>query len=122
MFLIRAAFWLGLLVLLLPTDEQQQKVVYGNAEATVKDLSAFCVRNPDVCEASKHAAHIFSKKAQFGAKMLMDFIQETAADNDFAPTSDDGTRRPSLFRKEAQGTLTANDLRPSWSIPSDNGV
>lgn len=122
MFFIRTAFWLGLLILLLPTDEQQQKVVYGNAEAAVKDLSTFCVRNPDVCEASKDAAHTFSKKAQFGAKMVMDFIQETAAGDDVAPTSDHGSRRPSFFRKEAQGTLTADDLRPSWSIPSDNGV
>lgn len=122
MFLIRTAFWLCLLILLLPTDEQEQRVVYGNAEAAVKDLSSFCARNPEVCEASKDAAHTFSKKAQFGAQMLMDFFQESTADTSYSETSERANRRPSFFRKEARGTLTAEDLKPAWSIPTDNGV
>lgn len=122
MFLIRTAFWLCLLILLLPTDEQEQRVVYGNAEAAVKDLSSFCTRNPEVCEASKDAAHTFSKKAQFGAQMLMDFFQESTADTSYSETSERANRRPSFFRKEARGTLTAEDLKPAWSIPTDNGV
>lgn len=123
MFLIRTAFWLSLLILILPTDEQKQQVVYGNAEAAVKDLRGFCSRNPGVCEASKNAAYTFSQKAKFGAKMLMDFVQEKAGDSDYQPASirDSGSRRPSFFRRDAQSTLTAEDMRPSWSIPSDNG-
>lgn len=122
MFLIRTAFWLSILILLLPTDAQEQRTVYGNAEAAVKDLSSFCERNPGVCEASKDAAYKFSQKAQFGAKMLMDFFQEKTEGSAVQPTSDRGTRRPSFFRQDAQSTLTADDLRPSWTIPSDNGV
>lgn len=122
MFLIRTAFWLSLLILLLPTDEQQQKVVYGNAETAVRDLRTFCTRNPDVCEASKDAAHTFGQKAQFGAKMLMDFFQEATAKSDLAIDAERANRRPSFFRRDAQNTLTDDDLRPTWSIPSDNGV
>lgn len=118
--MIRTAFWLSLLILLLPTDEQDQRVVYGNAEAAVRDLSGFCSRNPGVCEASKDAAATFSKKAQFGAKMLMDFFQDASVKTDV--DSDRANRRPSFFRREAQNTLTADDLRPSWSVPTDNGV
>lgn len=122
MFLIRTAFWLSLLILLLPTDEQDQKVVYGNAEAAVRDLTTFCARNPDVCDASKDAAETFSKKAQFGAKMLMDFFQDATAKTDLEIGEERARRRPSFFRREAQNTLTAEDLRPTWSVPTENGV
>lgn len=122
MFMIRTAFWLSLLILLLPTDEQDQKIVYGNAEAAVRDLTTFCARNPEVCEASKGAASKFSQKAQFGAKMLMDFFQDASARTDIEVDESRSSRRPSFFRREAQNTLTSEDLRPSWSVPSDSGV
>ena len=115
MYLIRTAFWLSLLILVLPTDRQEQRVVYANAEAAVKDLSTFCARNPDVCEASKHAAHMFGEKAQFGAKMVMDFIQEKAGSGDHATGSTDPDRRPS---RSSRSTLTKDDLHPAWSILS----
>ena len=111
MFLIRTAFWLSLFILLLPTDEQDQRVVYGNAEAAVSDLRTFCSRNPDVCEASKSAAHTFSLKAKFGAKMLMDFWNEKANSN-VVPASSRANRRSSFFRRDTQSTLTAEDMRP----------
>ena len=41
MFLIRTVFWLVILVLLLPTNAQQQNQVYGTAQAAVKDVSGF---------------------------------------------------------------------------------
>jgi Family of unknown function (DUF5330) len=121
MFIIRTAFWLSLLILILPTDEQKQQLVYGNTEAAVKDLRNFCTRNPGVCEASKNAAYTFSQKAKFGAKMLMDFVQEKASDTNYQPSYESGNRRPSFLRRESQNTLTAEDMRPAWSIPSNNG-
>ena len=121
MFLIRTAFWLSLLILILPTDGQKQQVIYGNTEAAVKDIRNFCARNPDVCEASKNAAYTFSQKAKFGAKMLMDFVQKKTGDANFQPVSQSGNRRPSFFRRDTQSTLTAEDMQPAWSIPSDKG-
>lgn len=123
MFLIRTAFWLSLLVLILPTDEQQQRVIYGNAQAAVKDLGSFCDRNPGVCEASKNAAHTFGQKAQFGAKMVMDFIQEKAGNDGQPAASNASDRRPSFLQQNSQNTLTQDDLNPAWSVPSsDAGV
>ena len=55
MFLIRSAFWLMIIVLLLPTDEGQQSEVYGTAEAAVKDVANFCDRNPETCTTGKDA-------------------------------------------------------------------
>jgi hypothetical protein len=75
MFLIRTIFWLIVLVLLLPTNEQQQSQVYGTAQAAVKDVSGFCERNPTVCATGKDAFDVFVHKARFGAEMLMSFVK-----------------------------------------------
>ena len=75
LFLVRAAFWLMIIVLLLPTDAQQRSEVYGTAQAAVNDVSSFCDRNPDTCARGKDAFAVFVQKAQFGARMLMDLIQ-----------------------------------------------
>jgi hypothetical protein len=78
MFLIRTVFRLVILVLLLPTNEQQQSQVYGTAEAAVKDVSGFCERNPSVCATGKDAFAVFMHKARFGAEMLMSFVKGKA--------------------------------------------
>jgi hypothetical protein len=75
MFLIRTVFWLIILVLLLPTNAQQQSQVYGTAQAAVKDVSGFCERNPSVCATGKDAFEVFVQKARFGAEMLMGFVR-----------------------------------------------
>ena len=78
MFLLRAAFWLIILILLLPSDAKQQNDVYGTAEAAVKDVSAFCERNPMVCEKGRDALDVFMQKAEYGAQMLMGFVGDKA--------------------------------------------
>ena len=75
MFLLRTIFWLVVLVLLLPTNAQQQSQVYGTAQAAVKDVSGFCERNPTVCATGKDAFDVFVHKARFGAEMLMSFVK-----------------------------------------------
>ena len=72
MFFIRLAFWLGLVVLLLPSDERQQQRLYAAAVATVERATTFCDRNPKVCAASGDLWAMFLKKAEFGARMAID--------------------------------------------------
>lgn len=123
MFLIRTAFWLTLVILLLPTNEVQQREVYGTAEAAVKDVGAFCTRNPQVCEKSKEAFDVFSQKAQFGAKMVMDFVADTKSETQTSVDETRGRRFPSIFSRDSQNTLNNDDLAPAWSGPSkDAGV
>ena len=55
LFLLRTAFWLMIIVLLLPTDERQRSEVYGTAQAAVHDLATFCDRNPETCAKGKDA-------------------------------------------------------------------
>ena len=74
LFLIRTAFWLIIIVLLLPTDERQRSEVYGTAQAAMNDVVTFCDRNPETCAKGKDAFGVFVQKAQFGARMLIDLV------------------------------------------------
>ena len=147
MFLIRAAFWLIILVLLLPTDEQQQSEVYGTAQAAVKDVSGFCSRNPGVCNTGKDAFDVFVHKAQFGAELIMGFIREQtggAAGDSETPSAEGSPAADNASAEDAnvaqagigpwtvtpvtaepanveainsQNTLNPDDLAPAWSGP-----
>jgi hypothetical protein len=91
MFLLRTIFWLVVLVLLLPTNQQQQSQVYGTAEAAVKDVSGFCERNPNVCATGKDAFDVFVHKARFGAEMVMNFVKgKTGFGGSDAASADSG--------------------------------
>ena len=74
MFLIRVAFWLGLVVVLLPTDERQQARLYNTAVATVERVTTFCDRNAQACTAGAEFWATFVKKAEFGARMAVDLV------------------------------------------------
>lgn len=125
MFLIRTAFWLTLLVLILPANEQEQQKVVGTAGAAVRDLKTFCVRNPDVCDKSASLFDTFTQKAQFGAKLVGDFVKEAASDDATGTSdSDRATRHSTLFGRRSQGsdaqsTLTTRDLQPAWKGPAN---
>jgi hypothetical protein len=122
MFLIRSAFWLMIIILLLPTDEQQQSKVYGTAEATVKDVVTFCDRNPDTCTTGRDAFQVLVQKAEFGARFLMGFIKEqTGAGSDDSafdePASDESAPDESAS-SDAPGGSASGIAPASW----DNGV
>lgn len=118
MFLIRTVFWLTLLILLLPTGEEQQQQVYGTAEAAVNDIRTFCVRNPEVCATTRAAFDTFSQKAQFGARMVMGMVQGGGDEEErpLAGRTEADLRHTGSFTRGAQNTLTADDLKPAWSF------
>ena len=124
MFLIRTAFWLMVIILLLPTDDRQRSEVYGTAEAAVKDVATFCDRNPETCAKGKDAFSLFMQKAQFGARMLMDFIKdETGASGDDTSASAlrfeaAATAEPASFDMSgSKDTLNPEDREEAWSGP-----
>lgn len=75
MFLFRSAFWLLILVLLVPTDEGQQNQIYGTAQAAVNDVVSFCDRNPQTCATGQDAFTVLVQKAQYGAQMMMALVE-----------------------------------------------
>ena len=79
-------FWVGLAVLLLPTDERQQARLYGTAVATVERVTTFCDRNAQACAAGAELWATFVKKAEFGARMAIDLVSSGGRkDEDAAP-------------------------------------
>jgi hypothetical protein len=127
MFLIRVAFWVGLAVLLLPTDERQQARLYGTAVATVERVTTFCDRNAQACAAGAQLWATFVKKAEFGARLAIDLVSsggskgEDAASPGSQPAIAPANATPKPDSKPAarlpvsqRGTLTPNDLAPAW--------
>ena len=131
LFLIRTAFWLMIIVLLLPTDAQQRSEVYGTAQAAVNDVATFCDRNPETCARGKDAFGVFVQKAQFGARMLMDLINgRTESGEEEAPSSaGQSLFEPASFDVSAsqtsqasQDTLNPEDREEAWSGPAPGGI
>ena len=108
MFLFRAAFWLTIVVLLIPADPKSGveapsvTVVqaFVAARSTIADLSGFCDRNPDVCVTGGAAFRIIGQKAENGVRMIYDYIDGNGGD------------------KAGAGTLTEEDMLPAWKNPS----
>jgi hypothetical protein len=133
-FLLRMAFWLGLVLVLLPSGSTQPGPAISDvgasdalsaASATVTDMRGFCARQPDACTVGSHIAAVIGYRAQAGAKMLYEFLTEAMARREGAsPTA--GSERTaatsqseakSTTEKNAQGTLTSVDLAPAWRGP-----
>src|SRR5580698_1985298 len=100
-FLLRMTFWLGLVLILLPTGSSQPQPASAvgatdaitAASATVGDLRQFCTRQPDACTVGSQVATTLGYKAQAGAKMLYDFLTEALAPKQSATTHGDGAKQ-----------------------------
>ena len=85
-FLLRVAFWLGLVFVLLPTgksggDSDKASAVDPMQAATaaaslMQDMSQFCARQPTACEVGGKAAVAVGERAQSGARKVYQFITE----------------------------------------------
>ena len=109
MFFIKLAFWLGVAVLLLPTDQQQQARLYTTATTAVERVTTFCDRNAKTCTVAADAWATFLRKAEFGARLVGDLVSSA------------GRRDPDAASPPAQnmsGTLSPLDMQPSWRGPS----
>ncbi|NBN62919.1 DUF5330 domain-containing protein [Pannonibacter tanglangensis] len=88
-FLIRTAFWLTLVLLLIPlgTDQKEGNGINVDplaalmaAQATVSDLSGFCDRNPQACETGGQALTAIGTQARDGARIVYEFLDKSVAD------------------------------------------
>jgi hypothetical protein len=89
-FLLRMAFWLGVIVVLLPRGES---VPASNAQvsatdamsaatATVGDMRQFCDRQPEACTVGSQAAVALEERAKAGAKRLYEMLNEKLSANE----------------------------------------
>ena len=108
-FLLRMAFWLGLVLVLLPrekTPESEKLPQIGASEAVsaataaVSDMGQFCKRQPAACEVGGQAATVIGQRAQDGARKLYKIITDKKSGQEPRPHRLDrrrrGWRRPSI--------------------------
>ncbi len=127
-FLLRLAFWVGLVLVLLPRDkapEQDKAAPQINASeavsaatAAVSDMTQFCKRQPAACEVGSQAATVIGQRAQGGARKLYQIITDKPDKSDKrAPDhtgSIGGMESGEAAQSEAHDTLTPDDMQIEW--------
>ncbi len=135
MFLLRAAFWLSVVLVLLPTGGSKQDRAVADtaapigaieaasaAGAAVSDMRQFCSRQPEACAVGTQALIAFGHRAQAGAQMLYGIVSEKLAASEKLATPDgsaaSSAKRPiAVPSRSSQSTLTRDDLGPQWQGP-----
>jgi hypothetical protein len=127
-FLLRMAFWLCVVCVLLPSggakttspdaqiDATQAATLAG---AAVSDVRGFCDRQPDACVVGGRVAIAIGHKAEAGARTIYEFI--SAKLNDKSAPADKATARLVPISATGQGTvsgtLVSGDMVPTWHAP-----
>jgi len=132
-FLLRMAFWLSLVLILLPSGSGQRNPsanpvaaseAISAASATVGDLSQFCTRQADACVVGSQVATELGYRVQAGARMVYELLTKPRASRDTgvpaaAQTHETGKSAPEkpALAGGSQNTLTPTDLGPAWRGP-----
>jgi Family of unknown function (DUF5330) len=119
-FLLRMAFWLGLVLVLLPRDRTPESdklpqvgasQAVSAATAAVSDMSQFCKRQPAACEVGGQAATVIGQRAQDGARKLYQIIIDKRAPDH---TGSIGGENSDVAMATPSDTLTPDDLQVEW--------
>ena len=126
-FLLRVAFWLTIVLALLPSGGTQQSAqakvspteAVVAAGAAVSDMSNFCERQPDACVVGAQAAVAIGQRAQAGAKMVYEFFNDYALHGGETGSVTKLKSGPKLAAvrtvpaaPDSQNTLKDSDLEP----------
>ena len=124
MFLLRTAFWLAVVLALLPSFGPKAAVPAATgveateavtaASETLGDMIGFCSRQPNACAAGVHLASAIGQRAQAGAKMLYGMVGEKLAKTQGGAEDVVSASMSSADVKVSQNTLTSADLAPAW--------
>lgn len=131
-FLIRAAFWFTIVLLVLPFAQSRpespetataaplaqpaqpgaevsSKEAVTALQGAVSDVSGFCDRQADACEAGRSVLSALGTRLRDGAATLA-YILDEALDGDEGTAGD--------VPPAATGTLTPDDRAPEWRAGS----
>jgi len=120
-FLMRMAFWLGLVLVLLPTEKTPEDAKLPQIGATqavtaagaaVSDIGQFCTRQPAACEIGGQAATVIGHRAQAGARKVYQMITEKKD-----TTGSIGRAGAELSQYAPADTLTLEDVKADWRGP-----
>ena len=127
-FLLRLAFWIGLVLVLLPRDKSPDSgktpqinasEAISAATAAVNDMSQFCKRQPAACEVGGQAATVIGQRAQGGAKKLYQIITDKPDKSDKRASDQTGSidgmdGGDTVQSGVAHDTLTPDDTQIEW--------
>ena len=128
-FLLRMAFWLGLVLVLLPrekTPESDKVPQIGASEAVsaataaVSDMGQFCKRQPAACEVGGQAATVIGQRAQDGARKLYQIITDKKPPDHTGSIGGADDIYTAPVAAAPGDTLTPEDLAMEWRSPSGN--
>jgi Family of unknown function (DUF5330) len=123
-FLLRMAFWLGVVCVLLPSGgaktpdaqiDATQAVTL--AAAAVSDARGFCERQPDACKVGGKVAVAIGHKAEAGARTLIEFVTAKMSEKPapaLTAVAQKQTARIIPVSNIDHGTLRPTDLTPAW--------
>ena len=122
-FLLRMAFWLGLVLVLLPREKTPEldklpqvgaSEAVSAASAAVSDMSQFCKRQPAACEVGGQAATVLGQRAQEGARKLYRIITDKKSPDHTGSIGSIESADASLAEAASRDTLTPDDLVAEW--------
>ncbi|KRR15424.1 hypothetical protein CQ14_03710 [Bradyrhizobium lablabi] len=132
-FMLRMAFWLGLVLVLLPREKtpESDKVpqisaseAVSAATAAASDMGQFCKRQPAACEVGGQAATAIGQRAQDGARQLYKIITDKKSELPAVPdkkpdhTSSVGTDAEAVVANTSPAdALTDDDMAIEWRMP-----
>jgi hypothetical protein len=123
-FLLRMAFWLTVVCVLLPGSGNKSNSPEAQIDATqaaslagaaVSDVRGFCDRQPDACVVGGKVAVAIGHKAEAGARTIYEFV--TAKLNEKSAPGDNAAAKLVPASAAGQGTLTSGDMAPAWHAP-----
>jgi Family of unknown function (DUF5330) len=123
-FLLRMSFWLGVVLVLLPSvgsqpvpqSQDSASEALLAAKDIVADIQHFCKRQSEACVVGSQATVTLGQRAKVGAKILYEFLSEQ-----FGSQESRSVRTkvsvPIPPARPSQHTLRPTDLAPSWRGP-----
>ena len=122
-FLLRLAFWLALVLVLLPREKTPESERLPQVDASqavqaatsaVNDMSQFCKRQPAACEVGGQAATVIGVRAQQGARKIYHMITDKKPPDHTGSIREAGEVVSTLAETVSRDTLTADDLAIGW--------
>lgn len=119
-FLLRMAFWLGLVFVLLPTDktpDADKAPQVGAADAVtaasaaVSDMAQFCNRQPAACAVGGQAASVVGARAQSGARKVYQFFTDKVEKAEKPESTEKTAADPEPIKKNGAPKKNAADKK-----------
>ncbi len=120
-FLLRLAFWITLICLLLPSSGENNRRLITSAELTVNDMRGFCQRNPQVCEDVRASMIDLFARIRGGAEVLQTWLaqhESKGAGNESALGSGPAKSEAPQLVTKWQDSLSTSDRQFPWRGPA----